>query len=235
MPVLSSAPASPSAASPSAAPGASAVPRPRARPTRLRLGRRPSLFWLAAVVLAALTGMTVARLLGQAQEAAARWGETRSTLVASVDLAPGAVVGPGDAVVERRPVALVPAGALTGPAEGQTVAAPILAGEAVVAERLAPAGLSPLAAALPTGGRGIAVPSGAGTPALGPGDVVDVLVTFDPDTVGDGEPTFPVARGATVVGVGEEAVTLGVSEEEASRVAFALTAGVVTLVLTPGR
>jgi Flp pilus assembly protein CpaB len=38
-----------------------------------------------------------------------------------------------------------------------------------------------------------------------------------------------------VIGVNEEAVTLGVTSEEASRVAFALTAGVVTLVLSPER
>nr|MDQ3305940.1 SAF domain-containing protein [Actinomycetota bacterium] len=181
------------------------------------------------------TGLTVARLLGQAQEAAARWGETRPTLVATADLTPGAVVGVADTVLERRPAALVPAGALDRLAEGQTVAAPIMAGEAVVAERLAPAGLSPLAAALPAGGRGIAVPTGPGTLPLEAGDIVDVLVTFDPDTVGDGEPTFPVARAAAVIGVNEEAVTLGVTSEEASRVAFALTAGVVTLVLSAGR
>ncbi len=213
----------------------SALPRPTGGAVRPRLARRPSLFWLAAVVLAALTGLTVARLLGQAQEAAARWGETRPTLVATADLAPGAVVGAADAVLERRPAALVPAGALDRLAEGQTVAAPIMAGEAVVAERLAPAGLSPLAAALPAGGRGIAVTTGPGTPPLEAGDIVDVLVTFDPDTVGDGEPTFPVARAAAVIGVNEEAVTLGVTSEEASRVAFALTAGVVTLVLSAGR
>ena len=213
----------------------SALPRPSARAGRPRLVRRPSLFWLAAVVVASLTGLTVTRLLGQAQAAAAGWGETRPTLVAIVDLAPGTVVAAGDTTIERRPVAVVPAGALDAPAEGQTVAAPIVAGEAVVAERLAPAGLSPLAAALPAEGRGVAVPTGPGTPPLEVGDVVDVLVTFDPDSVGDGEPTFPVARSAAVVGVGEEAATLGVSQEEASRVAFALTAGVVVLVLSPGR
>ncbi len=213
----------------------STLSRPSLRHVRSPLVRRPSLFWLAALVVASLTGLTVARLLGSAQAAAARWGVMRPTLVATVDLIPGAVVGAGETAVERRPVALVPVGALDAPAEGQTVTAPILAGEAVVVERLAPAGLSPLAASLPPGGRGVAIPVGPGTPPLEAGDVVDVLVTFDPDTVGDGEPTFPVARSAAVVGVGEEAVTLGVSQEEASRVAFALTAGVVVLVLSPAR
>jgi len=193
------------------------------------------LFWLAAVVLAVVTGLTVARLLAYAQAGAARWGEVRPTLVATTDLAAGAVVGPGDTELQQLPAVLVPATGLDRPAEGQIVASPIYRGEPVSSERLAPAGLSPVAAALAPGRRGIAVPAGGAALPLQVGDLVDVLVTFDPDTVGDGEPTFPVARSATVVGVGEEAVTLGVAEEEATRVAFALTAGVVTLTLGSGR
>ncbi|MGI8758135.1 MAG: Flp pilus assembly protein CpaB [Acidimicrobiales bacterium] len=211
------------------------LPRPLPGTARLHLPRQPALFWLAAVVLAALTGLTVARLISQAQAEAARWGDLRPTLVATTDLEAGSIIDSGDVRVERRPATLVPAGALAGPAEGQAVSAPIHRGEAVLADRLAPAGLSATAAALPEGRFGIAVPTGVGALALEPGDMVDVLVTFDPDTVGDGEPTFPVARSTTVVGVTEEAVTLAVTEDEAPRVAFALTAGVVTLVLSAAR
>ncbi|HWH35028.1 MAG TPA: SAF domain-containing protein [Acidimicrobiales bacterium] len=214
---------------------ATAVPRPRARAPRPSLGRRPSLFWLAALVLAGITGLTMARLLAGAQAGAARWGELRATLVATTDLAPGTVLGPGGAEVRRLPASLVPETALTQPAAGEVVAEAILAGEPVVADRLAPAGLSPVAATLAPGSRGIAVPGGAAGLPLEVGDRVDVLVTFDPDTVGDGEPTFAVARSAAVAAVGKEAVTLSVGEDEAARVAFALTAGVVTLTLDPRR
>ncbi|CAN5185944.1 hypothetical protein BH24ACT1_BH24ACT1_09820 [soil metagenome] len=216
---------------------ATAVPRPTSRGVhpRFLLGRRPSLFWLVAVGLAAVTGLTVARLLTDAQAGAARWGAVSPTLVATTDLAPGAVVRPGDTELQRLPAALVPAASIDHPADGQIVAAPIYRGEAVSAERLAPAGLSPVAASLPPGTRGIAVPGGGSSLPLEVGDLVDVLVTFAPDTVGDGEPTFPVARSAAVVSVGEEAVTLAVTEKEATRVAFALTAGVVTLTLGAGR
>ncbi len=210
------------------------LPRPPLRPARLRLPRRPALFWLAAVALAAATGLTVARFVASAQDGAARWGVLRPTLVSQVDLDAGAVLGPGDAEVERRPASLVPPGALEVQAEGQVLASPIHRGEPVLGARLAPAGLSPTAAALPPGGVGIAVPIEPGLP-LRSGDIVDVLATFDPDTVGDGEPTFPVARSATVVGVMEGAVTLAVGVDEAPKVAFALTAGVVTLVLSAGR
>ncbi|CAN5815817.1 hypothetical protein BH23ACT1_BH23ACT1_09490 [soil metagenome] len=216
---------------------ATVLPRPTRRANRPRplLGRRPSLFWIAAAVLAAVTALTVSRLLTDAQAGAARWGEVRPTLVATTDLAPGAVLGPGDTELQRLPAALVPTAGLDHPVDGQIVAAPIYRGEPVSAERLAPAGLSPVAAALAPGSRGIAVPVGGAALPLEVGDVVDVLVTFDPDTVGDGEPTFPVARSAVVVSVGEESVTLGVSEAESTRVAFALTAGVVTLTLDSGR
>lgn len=213
----------------------SPVPRPPLGAARASLVRRPPWFWIAAVVLAAATGLTAARLLGQASAEAARWGDLRPTLVAATDLEPGSVVDPGDAVVEQLPVALVPAGALDGPADGRTVAATIHRGEAVLAERLAPAGLSATAAVLPPGSVGIAVPAGPGALPLEAGDNVDVLATFDPDASSGGEPTFPVARRASVASVGEESVTLAVAEDEAPRVAFALTAGVVTLVLSAGR
>lgn len=215
---------------------APSLPRPPLRgPSRaLRLPRRPVPFWLAAAALALLTGLGVARVVGHASAEAARWGDVRPTAVATVDLEAGAVVGPGDVEIEHRPTALVPAGALDGPAEGRVVAATVHRGEPVLDARLAPAGLSPTAAVLPPGTVGIAVPSGPGALPLQTGDAVEALLTVDPATAGDGEPTFPVARSALVVHVGEEAVTLAVDRGDADRLAFALTAGVVTLVLSPG-
>jgi hypothetical protein len=64
------------------------------------------------------------------------------------------------------------------------------------------------------------------------GDRVDVLATFDPGVSGDGEPTFAVATGAVVVHVGDDAVTVAVRQAAAPRVAYALAAGTVTLVLS---
>ncbi|HEV2768176.1 MAG TPA: SAF domain-containing protein [Acidimicrobiales bacterium] len=215
---------------------APSLPRPPLRgPTRaLRLPRRPIPFWLAAVALALVTGLAVARLVGQASAEAARWGDVRPTAVATVDLEAGATVGPGDVEIEHRPAALVPDGALDGGAEGRVVTATVHRGEPVLAARLAPAGLSPTAAVLPAGTVGIAVPAGPGALPLQTGDVVEALVTVDPTAAGGGEPTFAVARSALVVHVGDEAVTLAVDRGDADRLAFALTAGVVTLVLSPG-
>jgi hypothetical protein len=78
------------------------------------------------------------------------------------------------------------------------------------------------------------VPTGSGLP-LEVGDRVDVLATFDPGVAGDGTPTFAVATGAVVVHVGRDAATVAVSQAAAPRVAYALAAGTVTLVLSGTR
>ena len=44
-----------------------------------RLRRSPALFWLAAIVLAALTGTVVSRLVEQAASASARYGSLKSS------------------------------------------------------------------------------------------------------------------------------------------------------------
>jgi Flp pilus assembly protein CpaB len=213
------------------------VPVPLRRPTLRairRWRRRPAPYWLVAIALAALTAFVVARLVGQAEAAAARFGSLRPTLVALRELDAGAVVAPGDTELRPLPAELVPATAIDRSAEGTVVTSPIHTGEVVVASRLAPGGVSPTAALLPPGTRGLAVPAGPATIPLRRGDVVDVLATFDPSTTEEGNPTVAVARDAVVVDVGREAVTVAVTEEQAPRVAFALAAGAVALALTEG-
>lgn len=214
------------------------MPMPRlSRPTRprWRRPRRPVPFWLLAVALAVVTALTVVRFVGRAEADAARWGSTRATLVALRDVDAGAVLGPDDAEVRLLPAALVPPGALAEATPGATTAWPIHEGEAVLAARLAPAGLSVTAARLAPGTVGVAVPTGPGALRLEPGDVVDVLATLEPGAGGQADPTVVVARGAAVIDVAEDAVAVAVDEGRATRVAFAVTAGVVTLVLGAGR
>lgn len=205
------------------------LPRPQPR-SRLRLRRRPLPYWLVATVVALATAGLVARLLGDAAAERARWGELRTTLVATADVRGSQPLTAG-AVAERRlPRALVPPGALRSLPPGAVAAVDIHRGEAVLAARLVGPGSSAVAARLPAGTRGVAVPTGSGLP-LEVGDRVDVLATFD-DVAADGEPTFPVARGAVVVHVGGDAVTVAVAESAAPKVAYALAAGAVTLVLS---
>lgn len=193
-----------------------------------RLRRRPSAYWLVTGALALVTALVVLRAVGRAEAGAARLGGLRPVAVARVTLPAGATVGPGDTEVRRLPAALVPPGAVDTSPEGSLVAATVHEGEVVLDGRLAPAGTSPLSAALPAGTRGVAVPVDAALP-VEPGDVVDVLATFDPDLAEGAEPTVAVARDAVVVHADEDAVVVAVTPSQAPRVAFAVAAGAVAL------
>lgn len=198
-----------------------------------RLTRSPFAYWVAVVALAAFTASTIAGQVSRAGAQAARYGNLRPVVTAARPVELGAVVRAADVVVRAMPAAFLPEGALAATAEvvGRTAVVPLFRGSAVVAGHLAPDGLEGLVALLPAGGRAVAVPTGPASVALRRGDRADVLVTFDPPPAGE-DPTFPVAVAALVVDVGPEAVTVAVGPEEALRVAYAVAAGVVTLVLT---
>lgn len=195
------------------------IPRPAARARRrLRLRpRRPLPFWLAALALTALTVSTVSRVADAAVAERERWGERLEVLVATADLEPGDALR-GD--LRAVPAALVPAGAVTSAPDGELVASWIGAGEIVLAVRLAPAGLSPVAALLPAGTRGVAVPLGMAPLPVEVGDRVDV------------HGSTRLAADALVVAVREEAITVAVDAADAARVAYEAANGTVTLVLT---
>jgi Flp pilus assembly protein CpaB len=189
---------------------------------------------LVVAVLALITAMVAARVVGDAGTLAARYGPLRPVVVAARALDPGSVVSAGDVAVRRVPGSLVPDGAVpsTDQARGRTVVAPVFPGVPLVVGQLAPDGRRGLGALLPPGSRAVAVPNGRPALALIRGDSVDVLATFDPAGSAEGAPpTFPVAVGALVVDIGEDSAAVAVSPEEAARVAFALVSGVVTLAL----
>ncbi|HET7721777.1 MAG TPA: RcpC/CpaB family pilus assembly protein, partial [Acidimicrobiales bacterium] len=105
----------------------------------------------------------------------------------------------------------------------------------LVEARLAPDGLSPVAARIPPGHRAVAVPTAAGgfateAPPVEVGDRVDVLATFDV-LEPDAPPTAPVARDALVIEVADSRISLAVEADDAAPVAFALARGTVTLAL----
>jgi Flp pilus assembly protein CpaB len=200
--------------------------RPSMRPRR-RL-HQPVPYWLVVAVIAVVPALAVGRLATTADAERRRWGPGLPTVVVRVDVAAGEPIGADDVEIRSLPAAARPDDAMGTLPTGAVAAADLVAGEAVVGSRLAPAGTSPIAARLPSGTRGIAVPADDGL-AVRVGDRVDVLATLDATS---GQPTTTLARGATVVDVGEKAVTVAVPVEQAERVAFALAAGVVTLALT---
>ena len=193
---------------------------------RLRIRRRPLVYWSLTGALALITGMTVSGAVAGAREARAGYGTARVVVIATRDIPAGTTIGPGDTRSEERPIAVVPAGALTETPIGQVASAAILEGEPVVESRVAGHGM------IPAGSIGIAVPLDPGTLSLGVGDRVEVLATFDPDSI-DGNPTIVVAPLALVVDVGDAAVTLSMPQPDGERVAFALSTAVVTIALLP--
>ena len=201
-------------------------------PARYRIRPRVAAHWAVVVGLTTAAILLVTARLDEADDAIHRWGRLRHVVVATDRVEPGEVVGPNQVEERELPATAVPAGALTEAPSGRVATSVILPGEPVVTERLAPDGLSGVTALLPPDTRALAVPGGAQGLALVVGDRVDVLAVLDPLLDGGEEPTRAVAVGATVVDVGDEAVTVAVTPEEAPEVAFALSQGTLTLALS---
>jgi Flp pilus assembly protein CpaB len=186
--------------------------------------------------LALVTGLVVVSLVSSAEAARQRWGPARRVAVATRDLAPGDMIDASTVEVRRLPEAALTPGALAEAPSGSVVRQPVAAGEPLVAERLAPQGLTGVAAMVPAGYRAVAVPIGPlAAPPLTVGDLVDVLAVVpvaaeQPHRSGDG-PSFPVVEAALVVDVGEQSIAIAVPEADAPRVAWVLTNGSVVLAL----
>jgi Flp pilus assembly protein CpaB len=222
---------------------------------RLRATQRPAratVAWAAAALLALGTARVVATDLAALHRRATD-GEPRTVVVARRDLALGAVVRADDVGLARLDAPRAPRRPLERAADavGRTVTVPVLAGGVVVEGAVAPRGRDGLDGLVPPGRRAVRVVTDDGLrPA--PGDVVDVLASFDPSLVvdvGGGEPTVTVAAAAVVLAVdatdhgdgGVEAgdplqrvgVTLLVTEAEAHRLAFASANGTLVLAVAP--
>jgi len=212
------------------------TPVPHRFDLALALRRRPRHRRALVVAVAILGGLGVMTVVQRAEDAAAAWGERVPVLVATRDLTAGVALDGGNTRVDHQPEPLVPEGALAEVPEDGRLAEAIYAGEVVREERLAPGGLSEVAARVPTGTRAIAVPVDPGqAPALEVGDRVDVLVALPPEAAGEGPPGFALATEVLVVDVSDAAVTVAVPADTAPRVAVAFGAGAVTLALTGAR
>ena len=201
----------------------------------MRLRRSPVPFWALAVALSLVTGLAVARLVGDASAGAARLGGLVDVPVAARPVDAGTPLRPTDVAVRRLPAALLPDARLARSPAGRVAVVPLAAGEVLLATKLAPDGVRGVAALVPPGHRALAVPVQPGALTLRAGHRVDVLATFDvadPAAEPAGPPTFAVATAALVVDVTDDAVTVAVTPDEAPRVAFALARGTVTLALT---
>ena len=221
-----------------------------------RIMVRPVVRRLLVLMVAAGTGLTVVALVRSADQARDRWGATRTVAVARHDLAPGETIDGGSAELRELPEAAVATEALAAVPVGAVVRQPVAAGEPLLGDRIAPGGLTGVAALVPAGHRAIAIPvEPLGVPRVVVGDQVDVLAVLapapalaapaadgseetDPSEVDSldglatvGQTAMPVVERAVVVDVADGAVTIAVAERDVPAVATALAYGPVLLTL----
>lgn len=196
--------------------------------------RAPIGYWLGVIAAAALAAAIVASSVRTSSRVTAALGPLVRVPVAAIALAPGDAVGDGDVRWARLPRRTLPKGAIADEPVGHTALVAVLEGEVLMQAKLAPWGVRGPAALMPPGTRAVAVPHGPAVPPVAPGDVVDLLATIvtEAEAGAPSEPTFVVAEAALVVEVGDDAVTVAVAAADASRVAFAITAGTITIALT---
>jgi Flp pilus assembly protein CpaB len=207
----------------------------------LRRSPRTTLAWAAAAVVALVTAVTVVNLLGSLRHQDEAFGALHPVVVARRDLAVGTRIRAADLDRRRIRGEAPGAGALTEQAAtGRVVRVPLLRGAIVTARHVADSEREGLGGVVPDGQRLVRLVVEHGLRPRA-GDLVDVLATFDPQTLGDhGEPTIVVAPAVEVVGVGPVpdtgdtvAVTVLVTPRQSTRLAFAAAAATVSLALAP--
>jgi Flp pilus assembly protein CpaB len=173
-----------------------------------------------------VAGATVAISVSRANQLADTYGSRRAVLVAAHDLTVGESIEDDDLRSSDLPIALVVGTPVSAPT-GRTVVAPVLAGEPIVAERLAPDGATGPMALAPSDARALAIPTPSGRPPVSPGDRVDIVaVALDATT----RPAR-VATGAVVIATSDDAVTVAVDPDELLNTARAALEGTAVLAL----
>ncbi|MGH9212624.1 MAG: SAF domain-containing protein [Acidimicrobiales bacterium] len=209
-----------------------------------RLLARPWARRALVVLVAGATGLAVTASVQAAEGVRERWGATRPVVVARRDLAIGETVDSSAVDVRDLPAVAVTDAALDEVPLGAVVRQPVAAGEPVIGDRLAPQGLTGVAALVPTGSRAVAIPVGpAGIPPVEVGDQVDVLAMTaapadehgheneDVTSAAAGSPAVALVERAPVVDVGEAAVSVAVPAIDVPALLAGLTQGAVLLTL----
>lgn len=195
---------------------------------------RALLAWAGAAVAALVAAHAAASDLATLHRRAASAGEEVRVVVAAHDLPLGARVEAADLTLRPHFERRLPPGAMRSrhDAVGRVVATPVLEGSVVTGRHLAPRRRTGLDGAIPPGMRAVRLRVEDGLRPE-PGSVVDVLVTFDPSVVPDGEDATITAVGGALVLAADEGVTLLVDTGGARRLAYAAANGIVTLALAP--
>jgi hypothetical protein len=185
---------------------------------RRRLARSPWLYWAGVGGLALVAGISVARAGAGVSAARDRWGEPRTVLVATADIAPGAPLAALTAEREL-PAPLLPPSAIEQLPVAAVARQDVAAGEVLVTADVGALGapqslIPPDWLAVPVAE---AVPSGAL-----PGDSVRVA-----------SGGITLADVGVVVGTGEAATLVAVPADVAAQVAQAASAADAVLLIEP--
>jgi len=210
-------------------------------------GRYKYVFW-GALLVAAIATFGAYRLL--AANSGAGKVVMRPVIIASRDIPEGSSIDRVALTTAQWPVQTVPDGAFSAmdSVAGRVARVNVFSGEAIVPGRLAPIGTGPgLELKIPPGQRAMAVRINdvAGISGLiQPNSRVDVLVTIKENNNSDRQVAKLFMSNMQVLSVGTEVqrdasgkpitattVTLGVTPEEAERLAIAMNTGAIQLVL----
>ncbi|MBK5289046.1 MAG: Flp pilus assembly protein CpaB [Acidimicrobiia bacterium] len=207
-----------------------------------RRSPRTAMLWAAAALVAVVTATTVIGTLSSLRHQDQAFGALSPIVVARRDLPVGTRLTHRDLAVRQLRGESPDSDALstTAAAEGRTLTTPLLRGGVLTRRHLAAADRSGLGAVIPRNRRAVRLVVEHGVqPAVG--DLVDVLATFDPATLGDGgDPTIVVAAAVPVLTVepGTDAgdtvaITVLVTPRTARRLAFSSATGTLSLSLAP--
>lgn len=191
--------------------------------------RRPLVYWSAVGLLLILTVVGVGRWSERQQRLTETYGDLREVPIAASLIRPGEPIDGAAVRWEQRPAAGLPPGAVTDLAAGAVAAAAIYPGEVIHGERLAGRG-GGLSARLAPGLAAVSVPVAYGVPPVQPGDRVDLLAVVDSFADEAAPVARHVARHATVLDSGEDAVTVAIDRLEVPATVSALVWGTVAVV-----
>ena len=209
----------------------------------LRRSPRAALLWAAAIIVAIVTATTVVNTLSSLRRQDATFGQVHTIVVTQRDLPVGSRLTHADLATAKLRGEAPERDTLTRARDAvdRVVRVPLLRGTAVTARHLTTSRRPGLGGVVPEGLRAFRLVIEHGLRPTA-GDFVDVLATFDPQTLGDNQdPTILIAPAVTVLEVDPMAnggadtvgLTVLVTPHQASRLAFSTATGTLSLALAP--
>ena len=207
-----------------------------------RRSPRTAALWLAALIVAIATAVTVISSMSSLRHQDEAFGQIQTIIVARRDLPVGTRVAASDLANRHLRGEPPERDTITRPdgAVGRIVRAPMLRGDLLTARHLTVSRRGALSDVVPNGQRAVRLVIEHGVrPSVG--DVIDVLATFDPATLGDGgDPTVLIAPAVSVLAVDSVpasgdtvGITVLVTPRQTSRLAFSASTGTISIALAP--